>query len=116
MIFTFPFRNNNVNCIFQFLEIFSNEILEISLLNPEENKNFELKTIAEGPDKDPYESNTSKGNDTKQNQIEPRIGIVKLGEELNSEKSKKVKNLMCEHCCKKFNKSNQRFYPILVRS
>lgn len=100
-------RENDVNFLLQFLEIFSNEILEISLFNPEENKNFEIKATAEEIDK--HIVNPSKGNNAKQDEIEPLIGIIKLGENSNGEKSEKVKNLMCEHCGKKFNKTNQLF-------
>lgn len=87
--------------------MFSNEILEISLLNPEESKNTERKRNAE--DMTCNALNLFTENDIKKDdEIEPRIGIIKLGEDSRA-KQNLIKNLMCEHCGKKFNKSNQLF-------
>lgn len=83
-------------------EMFSNEILEISLSNPEEKNDSDGK-MNEGLCKI---VSSATGNDNEES--EPTIGIIKLGETPKA-KQNLIKNLMCEHCGKKFNKSNQLF-------
>ena len=70
--------------------MFSDEILKITLHHTSSD------------DRDTRQSNETGMDD----QIEPKIGIIKLGEDLNA-KSTPVKNQMCEHCGKSFSKTNQ---------
>lgn len=90
-----------------FLEMFSNEILEISLLNPDEqDKIIEMKTNVEQSEKTLNSSDVN----------EPQIGIIKLGEESSKVEQNLIKNLMCEICGKKFNKSNQLFVHVRIHT
>lgn len=84
----------------------TNEILEISLLKPGENESIEKKI--EDVDQPCKNVNHAIENETKQDQIEPEIGIIKLGED-SKVNSTLVKNLICEHCGKLFSKTNQLF-------
>lgn len=93
--------------------MFSNEILEISLLNPEESdKCGEKKTSAKESCKT---VNSSIENDTQQVEREPKIGIIKLGENSKADPNL-VKSLMCEHCGKRFSKSSQLFVHYRVHT
>lgn len=83
----------------------SNEVLEISLHNPEENESVARETSVEESCKT---EPVSIENISEPDESEPRIGIIKLGEDCKANENL-VKNLVCEYCGKKFNKSNQLF-------
>ncbi|KAJ6644038.1 Protein glass [Pseudolycoriella hygida] len=85
-------------------EIFSNEIIEITLHNPEEKK--EIEAHSEKTTNEEKSCNNTDSTVAYDTEGEARIGIIKLGEDLKDNQNL-IKNLMCEHCGKKFRKRHQ---------